>query len=154
MIIFESPPIQAYREGLVAALDDDPVAAAMEMASRMASQGPTAVRTCVRTLRNQGRNAPKRISFGFLNCRAHIRTVPHPFCWRVEGGDLSLSQLFNCFRATMVSRLRCGGRRTRRRSATPPPTSWRASTRCARSAARNSRSTRTSKVSQLSRANQ
>ena len=58
MIIFESPPIQAYREGLVAALDDDPVAAAMEMASRMASQGPTAVRTCVRTLRNQGRNAP------------------------------------------------------------------------------------------------
>ena len=99
MIIFESPPIQAYREGLVAALDDDPVAAAMEMASRMASQGPTAVRTCVRTLRNQGRNAPKRISFGFLNCRAHIRTVPHPFCWRVEGGDLnseleSIVQLF------------------------------------------------------------
>ena len=145
MIIFESPPIQAYREGLVAALDDDPVAAAMEMASRMASQGPTAVRTCVRTLRNQGRNAPKRISFGFLNCRAHVRT---------QLSTRSLSQLFNCFRATMVSRLRCGGRRTRRRSATPPPTSWRASTRCARSAARSSRSTRTSKVSQLSRANQ
>ena len=65
MIIFESPPIQAYREGLVAALDDDPVAAAMEMASRMASQGPTAVRTCVRTLRNQGRNAHIRLISDF-----------------------------------------------------------------------------------------
>ena len=45
---------QAYREGLVAALDEDPVAAAMAMASRMATQGPAAVRACVRTLRNQG----------------------------------------------------------------------------------------------------
>ena len=44
---------QAHREGLVAALDDDPVAAAMDMAARMARQGPAAVRTCVRTLRNQ-----------------------------------------------------------------------------------------------------
>ena len=45
---------QAYREGLVAALDEDPVAAAMAMASRMATQGPAAVRACVRTLRTQG----------------------------------------------------------------------------------------------------
>jgi len=45
---------QAYKEGLVAALDEDPVSAALIMAEKMARQGPAAVRTCVRTLRNQG----------------------------------------------------------------------------------------------------
>ena len=44
---------QALREGLVAELNEDPVAAALAMGSRMASQGPLAVRTCVRTLRNR-----------------------------------------------------------------------------------------------------
>ena len=53
---------QAYREGLVAALDEDPVAAAMAMASRMAAQGPTAVRACVRTLRTQVGNSIDHIS--------------------------------------------------------------------------------------------
>jgi len=44
---------QALREGLVAALEEDPVTAALAMASRMASQAPLAVRTAVRTLRNR-----------------------------------------------------------------------------------------------------
>eukprot|EP00962_Isochrysis_galbana_P007868 scaffold2133_cov135-Isochrysis_galbana.AAC.3 len=42
---------QALREGLVAALEDDPEQAAVALASRMAEQAPIAVRTCVRSLR-------------------------------------------------------------------------------------------------------
>eukprot|EP00039_Didymoeca_costata_P020563 m.341680 g.341680 ORF g.341680 m.341680 type:complete len:298 (+) comp20349_c0_seq1:38-931(+) len=44
---------QAQREGLVVAVEEDAEAAAIKLATQIASQGPIAVRTCVRTLRNQ-----------------------------------------------------------------------------------------------------
>jgi len=44
---------QALTEGLIAAVDDDPVTVAMGMADKIAHQGPVAVRTTARTLRNK-----------------------------------------------------------------------------------------------------
>lgn len=44
---------QALRERLVASLDEDAEAAAVEVAAQMAAQAPAAVRSCVRTLRTR-----------------------------------------------------------------------------------------------------
>jgi hypothetical protein len=139
---------QALREGLIAALEDDPEQAAVAMASRMAQQAPIAVRTCVRSLRTAqvrrvggnggGRQRPAPLTHApFIATTIHCLLPSSARSLRTQSAPTT-SQAYSppspnhlvhsppSPPRTLRSTRRFGARPTPRPTATPAPTTARA----------------------------